>query len=223
MTVVYKPITVELVDHMGDDYKRVADIARTSFKDKAANYTDDRNIKLTKYLADHDHWTPFGGLQVTIRVELPLWLHAQYVTHKVGVVNNTMSRRYVRDKLEMYKPVFRAVPKAGIKQGSGGLLPSQDLAAGYHLAAMEQALNYYHKLLDLGVAPEQARGVLPTDTMTTVVSTGSILFFARMYHQRCGRKGHPQKEWLHITDKLNEIMNDIWPVSWNHLINKEKQ
>ena len=52
-------IKVELLDHMGGDHS-VVDAARVSMDKLATFYTDDENAKLTKYLAKHEHTSPFN-------------------------------------------------------------------------------------------------------------------------------------------------------------------
>lgn len=67
---------VEHIDHMGND-DSVVNAARVSFAKQADQYTDDQNARLIKYLARHNHWTPFAHAFVTLRFKAPIAIHAQ--------------------------------------------------------------------------------------------------------------------------------------------------
>ena len=115
---------VELKDVMGSDLT-VCQAARVSFN-KESNWEQEgdrqvlssKDIKLINYLAKHQHWTPFAHPQITLRVKAPIFIRTQLFKHKVGMVENEMSRRYVTDTPEFYTPVWRNAPINGAKQGS---------------------------------------------------------------------------------------------------------
>jgi len=201
---------------MGDD-AFITTAARASFARKAEDYTEAQNHRLIKHLAKESHWTPLAHAQLTLRIKLPLWLHGQLVKHTVGAVISTMSRRYVSEDIEIYQPKWRAAPKKGVKQGSG-----EELTISEELHTNDQwyikvAVEHYNDLLTDGVAPEQARGRLPQDLMTTCVVTGSLVYWARVYKQRNGKHGSPQKEWKLITDRIDEECSKLFPVTWQAL------
>lgn len=104
---------------MGSD-ARVVDSARVSFKKLAENYTEEQNEKLLRYLAKHNHWTPFSHPQITIHEKVPIFVARQRFKHMVGFTYNEVSRRYVNDDPEFYYPdEWRTKPQGSIKQGSG--------------------------------------------------------------------------------------------------------
>ena len=78
---------VELLDYMGSDLS-VCKAARVSFNKEPENYTEEQNVKLIKYLAKHNHWTPFSHTCLTFRVTAPLPIRTQCFKHKVGLVEN---------------------------------------------------------------------------------------------------------------------------------------
>jgi thymidylate synthase (FAD) len=62
-----RPISiVNLVDSMGSD-EDICDAARVSFDKSAENYSDEQNERLIRYLAKHDHWTPFAHVTLKFR------------------------------------------------------------------------------------------------------------------------------------------------------------
>ena len=70
----------------------------------------------------------------------------------------------------------------------------------------------FDHLRELGVAPEQARFVLPQSMMTTWVWKGSLLFFARVCRLR--QDGHAQAEAQEIANMIAEHCARVAPVSW---------
>ena len=67
---------VELIDYMGND-DSVVNAARASFAKEASNYTDEQNHRLIRYLAEHNHLSPFYHATVTLRLKAPIAVHAQ--------------------------------------------------------------------------------------------------------------------------------------------------
>ena len=91
-------MNVWLMDWMGSDLT-VVNAARVSFNKHSPDFSDgDEN--LIKYLAKHDHWTPFGHCTLQFRIKAPIFVARQLVKHQVGLVWNEVSRRYVSDEPE---------------------------------------------------------------------------------------------------------------------------
>lgn len=207
-------------DHMGDD-NSVVNSARVSFAKDASNFTPEQNKNLIKYLAKHNHWTPFAHAFVTLHMKAPIAIHAQCVKHQVGFAMNTVSRRYVSEAPEYYLPTFREKPIGSVKQGSGDEFTGDKQANmqtvyTYH---MNTSIALYERLLENGVAPEQARFVLPQGVMTEWVWSGSLMAWARFYNQRIDP--HAQKEIQELAKQVDKIIAPLFPVAWEALINKE--
>ena len=175
-------IQVTLIDKMGSDLS-VVNAARVSF-DKESSFEDgilsEKDAKLIAYLAKHDHWSPFAHTSLQFRVKAPIFVARQLVKHQVGGVWNEVSRRYVDSEPEFYFPKSWRVRPVNMKQGSGGDHPASgawSVAAGINL---RQILQLYEGMLKDGVAPEQARMVLPQNTRTEWIWTGSLVFWARV-------------------------------------------
>ena len=101
---------VTLIDHMGTDLS-VVNAARVSFAKESEwesipeagpvrNLLSDQDEKLIKYLAKHNHWSPFGHASMQFRISAPVFVARQLVKHQVGLVWNEVSRRYVDDEVE---------------------------------------------------------------------------------------------------------------------------
>lgn len=211
---------VQYVSHMGSDLT-VVNAARVSFSKESTEFTE-RDAKLIRYLAKHQHWTPFAHPQITIRIKTPIFVRAQLGKHQVGLVMNEVSRRYVSDDPDIYHPRWRTAPTNGAKQGSGGFMEyNHDYNAAniaFENAAREAFATYKH-LMSLGIAPEQARGVLPQSTYTEWWWTGSLAAFARVYAQRID--AHAQWECQEYGKAIGGVIAPLFPHCWDALTRKE--
>jgi thymidylate synthase (FAD) len=214
---------VQYVSHMGDDLT-VANAARVSFNKESdweeqdgMTFLSIKDEKLIKYLAKNHHWTPFAHPQITLRIKAPIFVRTQLFKHKVGFVENEVSRRYVVEEPQFYTPIWRNAPTDGAKQGSSGFVtePSILMMSGFREAA-EKCVEVYNGLLASGVAPEQARSILPQSTYTEWWWTGSLAAFARVYKQRTD--AHAQWEVQRYADAIGEIIRPLYPISWEQLV-----
>ena len=202
---------VQLIDVLGSDLT-VVNAARVSF----AKHHDDiqpKDEKLISYLAKHGHWTPFGHPQLQFRIYAPVFVARQLVKHQVGLVWNEVSRRYVDTIPSFYitdKWRSRAENK---KQGSGKELVTLE-GTDYDMiqAAHTASVDAYSHLLAKGIAPEQARMVLPQNTYTEWYWTGTLYAFARVCNLRC--KGDTQEETRNVAWEIHDLAKEKFSVSW---------
>ena len=155
---------VEYIDHMGSD-DRVASCARVSFDKRAETYPPDANHGLIRYLAENNHEIPFAHCVITLRVTAPISIRVQAFKHKIGFVESEVSRRYVSTTPEYDLPVFR-YKHHDKKQGSGEVIQPQSDLQKLYMNHIEASIKLYEELLIQGVAPEQARFVLPQGVST---------------------------------------------------------
>jgi thymidylate synthase (FAD) len=217
---------VQYVDHMGSDLT-VVNSARVSFNkesdwDSEHHWTGSRQHKLAErdqkligYLAKHKHWTPFAHPQITLRIKAPIFIRTQLFKHKVGFTENEVSRRYVSDPPSVYMPRWRGKPTNGAKQGSEDFMPIDDdynTVNRHYEMCVRDALQTYEELLKRGVAPEQARSVLPQGTYTEWWWTGSLAAFARVFAQRSDP--HAQWECRQYAEAISLIIEPLFPHSW---------
>ena len=214
---------VQLIDSMGTDLS-VVDAARVSFNKQSFYGTEedcnlsDRDVKLIGYLAKHNHFTPFCHPQISVRVMCPIFVRAQLGKHQIGLVMNEVSRRYVTFEPEVYVPTWRAAPTNGAKQGSSGFIEDTALSAklqNEYKSVTKECLDLYNRLLGEGVAPEQARSILPQGTYTEFVWTGSLYAFARVYNLRID--SHAQWEIQEYAKAIDNLIAPLFPVSWKVL------
>jgi thymidylate synthase (FAD) len=230
-------ITATLIDRMGTDLS-VVNAARVSFGKssewaKCTRTLKDKDAKLIKYLAEHKHFSPFGHAFASFHVKAPIFVARQLVKHKFLRINE-VSRRYVDDEPEFYVPEVWRGRSEDKKQGSSDTVITQvDVGCGVgecchtdgswmvdiveHLEGHNlEFLEVYTRLIKSGVAPEQARMVLPQSTMTEWYWSGSLDAFADMCKLRC--KEDTQYETRLVADQISEKMKELFPVSWIALL-----
>jgi thymidylate synthase (FAD) len=188
------------------------------------------DVKLINYLANHGHWTPFSHCTITLRETVPIFVARQRFKHMVGFAYNEVSRRYVDDAPEFYTPeVWRSKP-VNAKQGSGTEViewlyheehevwdepqsPFISTSIKEEYAHFIEYAEYLYKLMiDNGVAPEQARMILPQSMYTSYYTTGSLAAWARAYKLRTD--SHAQLEIQELAKQWNDIIQPLFPVSW---------
>lgn len=166
-------IDVKYIDSMGSDLS-VVNAARVSFGGRVSTL-EPRDCRLIKYLADHDHMTPFEHCVLCVLISCPLHIRSQIMRHRTFSYNE-ISRRYTEKNLECYVPFRARSQSSDNRQASGPDLDddSNREAIALFKAAHAHALESYDKLLKMGVAREMARGVLPVNTMTEFYMTGNL-------------------------------------------------
>ena len=205
---------VEYVCHMGSDVN-VVNAARVSFAKQVESFDKEKDTKLINYLAKHNHWSPFAHTSITLRVKAPIFVARQLVKHTVGGNWNEESRRYIDSEPEFYVPDSIRGRAVNAKQGSGSVVGDSSTLASVIYRSSEDSLGAYNLLLGAGVCPEQARAVLPQNTMTNWVWTGNLAFFARVYKLRID--GHAQKEVQDVAKMIDNVVAPLYPSSWQAL------
>ena len=207
-------MNVELIDTMGTDLT-VVNAARVSYSKTKDTFDVVKDEKLIQYLAKHNHWSPFAHASLQFRIKAPIFVARQLVKHQVGLAWNEVSRRYVDFPPELYKPeTWRGRPKNS-KQGSDGEIKLDQTIEYSMESAMESCLITYNTLLEKGVAPEQARMVLPQSMMTEWYWSGTLYAFSRICNLRC--KPDTQKETRDVADEMSKICDEKFPYSWKYL------
>ena len=211
----------KLIDVMGTDLS-VVNAARVSFnKESFYNFSEgfadleERDSKLIKYLANHNHFTPFTHCTITMRECVPIFVARQRFKHVIGFSYNEISRRYVSYEAETYTPNEWRKAALNKKQGSSDetvdINPSNQIVDIYQ-QAVDSSLWTYDRLIQKGVCPEQARMVLPQSTYTEYYVTGSLYAWARAFNLRSSSDA--QKEIQDLAWKWDEILMEKFPYSW---------
>lgn len=191
-------------------------------------HLSDNDKKLVNYLAKHNHFTPFTHVQITLRQKMPIFVARQFAKHTVGFSTNEVSRRYVDDPPEFFVPKEWRGRPVNAKQGSsdevithlkadswedwgGKIIEGREIPLSEsYPSLMKQIAYFYQKYIESGVAPEQARMILPQSTYTEMYTTGSLMAWARAYKLRSDPHAQIEiqdlaKEWNRIITGLPEL------------------
>jgi thymidylate synthase (FAD) len=205
---------IELLDVFGDDLT-VVNAARVSFAKESHEMTAG-DEKLVKYLANHNHVTPFFHPQARFRLKMPIFVAREWFRHQIGFARNEVSRRYVDTDPEFWMPTELRERDSNKKQGSKDTKIQYN---GHCLAKMKNhndaSLTLYKDLMGFGVCPEQARAVLPQSMMTEFIETGSLAAYARLYKLRSDPTA--QREIQDLARQVGELLAARFPISWSAL------
>lgn len=220
------PIEVTYISHCGSDLSTV-NAARVSFAKEVAEMglSDEQ---LIHYLAKHKHLSPFNHAFLSVRVKAPIFVARQLVKHEY-MPWNEVSRRYVDEEPEFYFPDYWRGKSSDKKQGSS----DEEIKILYHnepymedvfiRTAMEdvtgETLGAYRALLKAVVCPEQARMILPQNTMTEWIWSGTFGAFAKMLGLRLD--AHTQKETRDVALLIYEIVKKHFPISLQALLDNK--
>ena len=205
---------VELVDHMGSDLT-VVNAARVSFGKRKEEVTKG-DEQLIKYLSQHGHWSPFAHCSLQFHIKAPVFVARQLVKHQVGLSWNEISRRYVDTDVEFYEVDKWRGKSKDKKQGSEGIIEDEHGICQWSKTKIENAaLESYKGLLSAGVAPEQARMILPQSMMTEWYWSGTLYAFARICNLRCAQDA--QYETRIVANLIDKECEQLFPISWTEL------
>lgn len=166
------------------------------------------------------HWSPFAHTAITLHLKMPIFVARQIMKHTTGIEYNEVSRRYVDSEPEFYVPDVWRKKADNVKQGSSdeASLWNHGMGTGYReeeYEVMDAVKSLYKHMLETGVAPEQARMVLPQSMYTEVIATGNLYAWANLYTQRSD--SHAQKETQDLAKQIGETIQPLYPVSWEAL------
>lgn len=219
------------IDHMGSDLS-VVRAAKVSFADDETvqRLIDDIEAKqlgcrshtaLIRYLAKHNHWTPFGHTAITLRMKAPVPIRTQCFKHKVGFVENEESRRYISSRPELFIPEeLRQKPDGSIKQGSGEIHPMSESWKRIYVDKATELIDLYEAMIEDGVCSEQARFALPQGCFVNWYWTGNLAAYARFYNQRTDH--HAQKEVRDLAELVDSLIEPLFPHSWKALTTRKE-
>lgn len=167
--------SVVLIQFLGGDTSIVR-AARVSHANDWQEASQDRDYALIRYLLEHRHGTPFEHNQITFRVTAPLFVIQEMLRHRIGVSFNQESHRYIEVKNRGYVPrLFRAQSLSNRQasvEDAGGI--DQEAVGRLYQETVSRAYEAYEQLLACGVCREQARGVLPHGTYSSLFVTFNL-------------------------------------------------
>ena len=203
---------VELIDHMGSDLS-IVNADRVSFAKIHKEFDEKGDTKLINYLAKHNHWSPFGHASMQFHIKAPVFVARQLVKHQVGLTWNEVSRRYVDTGIEFYEPTEWRLAAEDKKQGSSEETVEYNISPAHKFTKQ-----CYENMLNLGIAPEMARMVLPQSMYTEWYWSGTLYAFARVCNLRC--KPDAQMETRNVGWGIDKYARELFPACWQALRNE---
>lgn len=192
-----------------DDFAEFSKVVAEEGSDVAGGETTNGNLLklLWEWRNTPTHDTPFNHTFISFEVKAPIFVARQLVKHEYLIMSE-FSRRYITDGIEFYEPDYWRKAAPNKKQGS--LKESAGFGVGYMSHVMGTCTTAYNELIDGGVAPEQARMVLPQSTMTEWTWSGTLGAFAKM----CQLRLHPEAQYEArlVAQQVYEYLKEYWPI-----------
>jgi thymidylate synthase (FAD) len=208
---------VEILETFGSDLT-VVNAARVSFEKESVELVK-QDIGLINYLAKHDHISPFFHPQVRLRLKMPIFIAREWFRHTIGFARNEISRRYVDSPPSIWTPDNFRERDTNLKQGSKATpIEESDAAKRIYCDTVDVCLNTYNKLLEMKVAPEIARSILPQGMYTEFIETGSLAAYVRLCNLRMD--SHAQREIQEYAKAVCDLIEPSFPHSWKAMMNK---
>lgn len=225
MTIeILSDVTVELVQSVGSDLGVVhaARISTGADRDSAFDgELVERDKGLINYLMRERHGTPFEHNSITFRVEAPIFVFREWHRHRIQSYNET-SGRYSELAPRFYIP-DAARPLINVGTSAAPMMEPADVdtIVAVH-EEIEDAYHYawrsYQNLLNLGIAKEVARLVLPVGIMSTMYATANLrawmsFLSLRVRDEAAAYPTRPQREIEMAGEKISDLLANQFPVS----------
>ena len=221
-------ISIKFVDKMGDDFRVFEAAKATLGGEEESGFVRGETdpSRLINFLARERHITPFCHPHVTFECEAPIAIARQLGKHQVGFRWNERSMRYKDSVIDVYVPdMFRGRPD-NLHSGSADIDVSGRVVdegwsgdgvtvAQLYKIVTDQCLHFYNELVKAGLAPEQARFVLPQGMITRWIWTGSLYGWYEVWRQRSSE--HAQYEARLFASQLDTHMSSLFPIAWEAL------
>jgi len=197
-------------------------IARVSSK----NQNNASVTGLLRYCARYGHWSVFEQGSITLEVVTPLAIAIQLLRHRSFTFQQFSGRYQDQKELTLMTEglptcehdLFYMTPVARLQDTANrqNSIKCDDekvtaLMQGAINDAILAAFKSYNKLLDLGIAKEIARFVLPQNTYTRLYVTGSPRSFIHYVGVR-DDVGVAQLEHVELAQAIKSVFTDVCPV-----------
>jgi len=199
---------VKLVSVTPDAEKTMAYIARVS---NPNNQDNEKYAGLLKYCIKHNHWSVFEQSSMTLEIETTRGLGAQILRHR-SFTFQEFSQRYADSKLlgKIDLPELRRQDDKNRQNSIDDLdLEEVEKLNRQMETLFSSAFSLYNQMLEIGVAKECARMVLPLCTPTRIYMTGSCRSWIHYINLRSAHG--TQKEHMIIAEKCRTVFTEQFP------------
>lgn len=171
-----------------------------------------KDMKLIKYMLEHEHGTPFEHNMFTFHVKAPIFVFRQWHRTRIGVSYNELSARYSEMNDEFYIPKLWREQDTKNKQGSKFSDKIDHDAATKTLEKQcHSAMATYDWMIREGIAREMARMVLPVNLYSEMYVT----FNARSLMNFIGLRSemHAQSETRKFSHAMSILFKNAMPMT----------
>ncbi|MCZ4496350.1 MAG: Thymidylate synthase thyX, partial [Thermoleophilia bacterium] len=205
---------VHLEDSMGSDL-HIVNNARVSFDQESAEFTP-KERGLLNFLMRERHGSPWESVIFRFDVKAPIFVIREWQRHRISSFNE-QSARYSVIPDEFYVPEADLVRGQFGKPGSYEFRPIEDPAVVESTLRLldetqQAAFAAYREMLEMGVAKELARTVLPVGMFSrmkwTVNLRGLFNFLSLRNHE------HAQREIRDYAIAVEELAKTVFPVAF---------
>lgn len=174
----------------------------------------DTSHKLIKYLIEHKHWSPFEMVDMTVEIETSRAIAQQILRHR-SFCYQEMSQRYA--------PAFSFEPIQMRKQAEKNRQSSTEPMHDFDTRVktfLEYANDLYTEMLDVGVARECARMILPLTTSSRLYMKGSVRSWIHYLELRTQEDTQLEHRW--VAEAIKEIFEQQFPTVSSYVFNKSE-
>ena len=199
---------VSFVNITADPEQTMAYIARVS---NPSNQNNDNYAGLLRYCIKHQHWSVFEQSSMTLEIETTRGLAAQVLRHR-SFTFQEFSQRYADSNLlgKIDLPDLRRQDTKNRQNSIDNLEPEIVEKLNKQMTTLfESSLALYNQMLELGVAKECARFVLPLVTPTRLYMTGSCRSWIHYIQLRSAHG--TQKEHMDIANACKGLFVQYYP------------
>jgi thymidylate synthase (FAD) len=215
---------VELLDVMGDDLS-VVNAAKVSFAAQVKEI-DESSIGLINYLMKNKHATPFEHVIFKFRIKAPIFVTREWMRHRWSSFNEMSMRYHVPPVIDYYIPSSKDIRKQVGKPGAYTFEEIDDPELkSLVIRRMQELIGYadlvYRDFLDLGIAKEVARCVLPVSQYTEfiwTVNARSLINFISLRNE-----GNAQYEIQQYAEVIEGFFAEIMPFSHGAFVDSNRQ
>ena len=201
-------MSIKLVSITPDAEKTMAFIARVS---NPSNQDNENYSGLLKYCIKHNHWSVFEQSTMTLEIETTRAIAAQILRHRSFTFQEFSQRYADSNKLGQIKlPDLRKQDLKNRQNSTDDLDPKIIKSLNMQMGTLiGSSLSLYNQMLELGVAKECARMILPLCTPTKIYMTGSCRSWIHYINLRSAHG--TQKEHMDIANGCRKIFTEQFP------------
>ena len=178
-----------------DAEKLIAYIARVS----SSNQENPEYEGLLKYLIKNKHWSPFEMASMCVEINTTRAISQQIVRHRSFSFQEFSQRYQEIPGIEWFELRKQAETN---RQSSTEVLVNQDDWQRQITYYLQDGADLFQRLINMGVAKECARMVLPMCSSTKIYMSGTIRSWIHYFQIRCDE--HTQKEHRDIACEIRD-------------------